>query len=320
MAEELEKKKVKPWKDWRIWVAFCLLLTILSSFLFKGPISLEEVLKSFSEFPAWALVAALGLCSLQVIWMGLRVWALTPTGTRAKPVVWAISYGQFANAFFPARAGDALKVAILGDKEKGAGLSFTASAGVLVADRPVDIVALLLWVFAAGAYKLPEFKTERMPNVTTILIVLGSILLTSFFVFGFALKDRFPELRAKLKEFGKSAGSFLNITQGLPSLFFAFFCWLSEFLAIVILVRSVGIPISLTEAVAVIAILNLAIALPISVANVGPFEAAMTYALTKLGVPTPMAISIAILHHAFQVLGTGVATLVLAIFQKPSKS
>lgn len=307
----MSETRSSVWKDWRIWVAVCLVLAVVASFAFKGPISVTDVLNSLRAFTPRALFLAACLCTLQVFGMGLRLKALAPKGTKLIPILWAVAYGQFANAFFPARAGDALKIAILTDKKKGAGLPFTTATGILVADRPIDIGALVLWIALSGSYAVEAFQSEKMPSFGTVFLSLSVGILLLALTFNFLIKNRFPSLRKKLGEFGRSAGSFLNFRYGLPALLFGIGTWLCEYCTLLVLVHSIGFPLAFSEAVAVIVLLNLAIALPISVANVGPFEAAMTYALSKLGLPAATALSVAILHHAFQVLGTCLATLLL---------
>ena len=309
-----------PWKNWRIWTAIALVIAIFVSLTTAGSISLTEVYASLTAFPLWALFSALLLATAQVILMGARLWTLAPRPTPFLTVVWAVAYGQFANAFFPARAGDALKIAILSDSKKGAGLSFTAATGILVADRPVDISALLLWIGISGSHQVAAFQSEKFPSIGTVLLyfIFGILLVVLFFKS--PVINKFPKFRERISEFGKSAGVFLNFRHGLPALAFGLSTWLCEFIILLVLVHSIGFQLSFAEIVGVIVILNLAIAIPISVANVGPFEAAMAYALTKLGLPAATALSVAILHHAFQVLGTCVATLTLATFQKLSKT
>ncbi len=67
------------------------------------------------------------------------------------------------------------------------------------------------------------------------------------------------------------------------------------------LARAAGSPLSVPAAVGVLVVLNVGIAVPVSFANIGTFEAAAAFGLTRAGVPVAHALAIALLHHVIQV-------------------
>lgn len=304
------------WKDWRIWIGIALLFAI--GWALKSGQG-QELYKAFQVakgFSIPTLAASLGLCTLQVLLMGMRTWALAPSKTRVQPVLWAISYGQLANAFFPARAGDALKVAILGDNKQGAGIPYVTATGVLIADKIVDLAGIVLLLVATQAYKvhavMPEFP--HLDFTILVLILLAHSLVFLFWRYYF--KARAPKFDEKLKQFRKGLKTLLVPRHLLPALCFSTATWFCEMVAIQTVSAGLGYPFSFPEIAAVLVVLNLAISIPISVANLGTFEASVVYALGKLAVPLAPAIAIAVVHHLMQLLGTACGTAVARILRR----
>jgi len=55
-------------------------------------------------------------------------------------------------------------------------------------------------------------------------------------------------------------------------------------------------------------LLNVGISVPISVANVGPYEAALAFGLRQAGVPLSSAVVLATVHHALELLAIGLVS------------
>jgi uncharacterized membrane protein YbhN (UPF0104 family) len=65
-----------------------------------------------------------------------------------------------------------------------------------------------------------------------------------------------------------------------------------------LLAHPLGVHLSLPQAIGGILVLNLGTALPVSVANVGAYEAAMAVGLRAFGASVAQGIAIGVLHHA----------------------
>jgi uncharacterized membrane protein YbhN (UPF0104 family) len=52
----------------------------------------------------------------------------------------------------------------------------------------------------------------------------------------------------------------------------------------------------------------------VSVANLGVYEAALAFGLSRSGIPLPTAVAIATLHHALQLLGTNLGAAALSLW------
>jgi uncharacterized membrane protein YbhN (UPF0104 family) len=85
--------------------------------------------------------------------------------------------------------------------------------------------------------------------------------------------------------------------------------WIAELVALIVLASGLGFHLAFPQAVVAVIVLNLGIALPVSIANVGAFEAALAVGLSRFGVPTPDAIAIATVLHAAQIGAVIIAAL-----------
>lgn len=291
------------WKDWRFWTALLLVCAVVWALLSGKADELSAALQMAKNFAPLTLLSAFCLCTLQVLCMGFRAWCLCPASTPVRAVLWAISYGQLANAFFPARAGDALKVAVLGDAKKGAGIPYATATGVILADKVIDLAGIIFWILCLKAPTVeqlwPSFSLWNTKTVLLILLVHGVI----FLAWRFWLKARLTKIDRKLGELRQGLKPLLVLRHSLPGILFSIATWGCEVFALHLLISGMGYTFPLSYVGATLVVLNLAISIPVSVANLGTFEASVVFALGKLGVATAPAIAIAVVHHTLQLLG-----------------
>ena len=74
--------------------------------------------------------------------------------------------------------------------------------------------------------------------------------------------------------------------------------------------------LSLGELMFVLLVLNIAISVPVSFANVGPFEAAIALALTSFGMDGSKALAVATVHHAIQLITIGLGAAVSVFMRR----
>lgn len=306
----------KALKDWKVWTAIVILGAVLWALNTGQTKQLKIALELARGFSFPTLATALVLCTLQGICMGLRAWGLTPKGTSLRVVLWAVTYGQFASAFLPARAGEALKLAILGDKKNGAKLSYFTATGVLIADRVADLAGLLIFIFFTQSYRVDKLNPDYPSIGWKVVLGLVALHLILFAAWKFFLKARFPTIREKLNEFKKGLAVLFYWKHILPALFFSTLTWACEVFALHTLMEGMGASFSFGHTVAILVLLNLAISIPISVANLGTFEASIVFALGKLGIPLAPAIAIAVVHHTMQLLGIILASGICKILNQ----
>lgn len=99
------------------------------------------------------------------------------------------------------------------------------------------------------------------------------------------------------------------------SLLVALLAWMSEAVTLQVLCQGQGFSLTLTQSVFLLSVLNLAIAIPISLANLGPFEAAIIFGLGKLGVNATSSVDIAAAHHTLQMIGLLSLTGLVAVYR-----
>lgn len=285
--------------------------------------SFSEVRDSIQNLKLETVLAAFFLVWLQNILMAIRLWFLFPKANSipVSSAIHGVLYGQCLNTFVPARAGDVLKAVVFSKalQQKNSSVSSTKSSllisgGVLVADKLVDIVALLLIVFLSGAaghselITLPQISAGDLGVLLVILLGIGLLL----YFFGRTWLSRGKEIwksfQSGLRGIFEWKAFSLSLSTGLLA-------WSCEALALMVLCGDQSFPISFSQSVYLLAILNLAIAIPLSVANVGPFEAALIFGLGQLGLGTSPALATAAAHHSIQMAGLLLLTGCLALLK-----
>ncbi len=234
--------------------------------------------------------------------MAIRLWFLFPMEHRSKlrNVFAAMSIGQTMNSFFPARAGDFYKLAVLSPKPARADFTILTLTGIMAADKLVDLFCFLILIFSFGSYK-ESLATFNFSNTEIWKWVLGTFFL-SIFLWYFLLKKRWAKLSQWLFQFFNGLRSLLAPKQLFLSLCFGVLVWVAEAVVLQQLSFYQTYPLTLPECFFVLTMLNIAIAIPISVANIGPFEASMAFALSKLGMPLETALAVATVHHGLQMV------------------
>ncbi len=292
-------------------------LTLLALYLMlrnRHDLSKEAILSAVRQVhfmnAVWVVLLGMG----QIFFMIARMYALCPVRPRPsfRDVTFATAVGHSLNMFFPARAGEAMKILWLG-RSVGNDHGFVArGAGWVIADRIVDLAGFFIVVLLSGVLTLPAFQSV-LPFSLWWLPVIAAGLVGVLYLANHLSTKMHSKVRAwtdKLRE--GLAGVFKPKSVALGLLAGAG-CWIVEIAALEILTTSQGYPLAVSEIFFVIVILNLAIAIPISVANVGTFEAAMVFALKFFGVPLSTALAVAGIHHLLQLLGVaGWALIALA--------
>lgn len=243
---------------------------------------------------------------LQTMLVLIRYSVMTPLEFHPgfRRVVYAVGLGQAVNTYFPARAGDVLKCFLL-SKGKSR-LTVLSSAGLVVADRIVDVGALLAVAILWKAYEHPRMK-EWLGNLSLQMgWGVGALVAVALFVAWFFL------LRRKSTVASKWTGDFRDGMRclGRPknlvvATILAALAWSGEVFSIQILSASQGVHLSFSNCLFVLLALNFAVSLPLSFANLGPFEAAVALSLASFGMETNTAFAVATVHHGFQLIAMG---------------
>ena len=240
---------------------------------------------------------------LQTACQILRLWFLLPGGGKLSlgRVAYAFSLGQWINSFVPARAGDVVKAALV---SKGSDeTSLAHNAGVVVADKVVDLFSLLAIVIGVGS--LGSVIDSMVPGGRNGWWVAAAMVLGGTAVFVLARQSVYRRFPSLLK-FEGGIRCLGRLNRSVPAWMASTLSWVFEAIAILTLVRALGFELTFSQAVFCLFLLNLAIAVPVSVANVGTFEASLVFGLNRFGLGLSESVAIAGLHHVLQWLGISV--------------
>lgn len=262
-------------------------------------LSWRHVLAMTSGLPLPTIVLAAVASVLQAVVLATRLWAVFPHRGRPRwaSVARAFGFGQLTNAFVPGRAGDVVKVVAMRNDEN---TTATDATGVVLADKAFDMITLgLLVVVLAPALLLGVVAgAMHFGWMAPILAVAAFIVLA-------LLRKVRPAARQKLRE---GAAATWRSLRGLATprrlvsgLALGCASWLAEAGSMMLLAHPMGLHLSLAHAIASLLVLNLGIALPVSFANVGAYEAAMVVGLRSSGATATQALAIGTLHHLMQI-------------------
>jgi uncharacterized membrane protein YbhN (UPF0104 family) len=274
----------------------------------------RELWTNLTRVPLTSLAVALLLCLSQFGCQALRLWVLIPRDVHLTVLraAHAFAVGQWFNILAPVRAGDAVKV-ILVNRNARTPTSVATATGVLFADKIVDVGTLVLVSAAMGMARLMRAAMEaRLPGLR-LIAATGVVLALALLGLRWAPRPLLEKMTALRRELVKGMAALKDPVRLLFGFSFSLGTWLAEALALRVLCAALGFPLSLPQIVLALVALNLGIAIQISVANLGVYEAVLALALSGSGVALPSAVAIATLHHALQLLSTNLATAGLSL-------
>jgi SAM-dependent methyltransferase len=264
----------------------------------RDALSIDTIAQSARQIGWLSFFTALAWVLIQNGCQASRLWFLL----LSRRVSWAraayaFSVGQWLNSFVPARAGDVVKALAVSDADAWCPVS--ESMGVVVADKIVDLSSLFGLVLFTGA--VSHIASAKIDTSKFLYIALGAtLLLICAWIF---LRATFTRRFRVLDDFGRGLRCMTSPARLIPGFAMSIGSWAAEAYAIQSIVSGLGVVFSFSQAMFCLFALNAAIAIPISVANVGTFEAALVYAFTRFGVGLPQAITLATLHHLLQWIG-----------------
>ncbi len=232
------------------------------------------------------LFAALGGVVRAAYWYLLvNTSATVPFRTMA-----TYTFASYATNVIPPRAGEALRVWLLQQRH---GVPLTTSAAILAIEKVADVASLLLLISP-----LPWLIPDLPPSVGHALRVLPCIVVLAAVAMAVASRHtarfRFLEGFRVIHRPGVVAAALACVLVA----------WLVDVGAILSVLGSVRIPLSLEKALLVILSVNVAVSVPITPGQLGAHELGSAMGLRMAGVPEVHAIPFALLYHATQLLTT----------------
>lgn len=239
----------------------------------------------------WALAAvALNLASALVrglSWDTVLRQAVRPPHPRVFDVYSAFFIGIFANGILPGRVGEVARVGVLvrrmPERER-AGL-WPALLGSVVAHRMLEVlpsIGLIVWVLAAA--KIPVWARSSLWGVLVVA--------SAFFLLGVALATRHERggalgrgrFRALLERGREGLGVLRRPAPALLAAGYQTSAWLLQLGAVWVALLAFHLDEPLIAAGAVLALMNVALVLPLWPGNVGLQQAAIALPLVAYGV------------------------------------
>lgn len=303
VEQNMESGAQLPSRNQKIAALTVLILLVAGYAIYSQKIALSGILSLLDRFTVLNFFICFSLAFFQVLFQASRLWAMLLAGEVT--LTWlqvfrSFSLGQLINDFLPARAGDVAKVGLLKRTARDNAASLARIAGgVFIADKLADVCGLLFWSALGGRGLLRE--SFREVDFSALAYLAGSVGLIAFVLLGLLFLKTGSRIAKRVLGVLKEIIPFLQSRYLVLGLIFAGLAWCVEIVNVRALSAAVGQEISFFESLTVIILLNIGIAVPVSIANVGIFEAAMAFGLTRMGVPIEAAVVIATMHHVIQV-------------------
>lgn len=282
-----------------------------------GKLQLEgnELLLALRRFSLRDLLLSLGLVLLvQIPFQMMRLWVLCP---KKPPVSWwhaaqAFITGQFVGNLFMSQAGHGVKIALLRKERdrRGRRIDSAESTAIILADKIVDVGNLFLLTFLSAlqvSVALPQVNWLEKGGI--VLVGIPLLLVGNWAVLRL-LRRRSPRLRRWMNNLQVSLRKISNPLQIRNGVAMDLGDWLTECLVLQILCVAQGYPLNPAQLMISLFVLNIGISAPISIANLGTFEASLALALKAMGIPLPQGIVIATVFHLLQIVGISLWMLV----------
>jgi uncharacterized membrane protein YbhN (UPF0104 family) len=248
------------------------------------------VLASLRQLGFGAAALAAGFVMVQILLLATRLWFLAPGRPSWGRVTYGFALGQLLNNVVR-RSGDVAKVLLIADPTRPE-LGRAEVAGLLVIDKAVDLAVLGALLAAVGLGQLDPFGGATWWHAT-----LGGIVVAAI-VAAVLLRRRSP-LVARVFA-GMRAGRDPVKLAGAAALALA--SWSAEICALRLLAGALGYEVGFADGVRTLVMLNLGIAVPLSAANIGTFEAAIAIGLVAAGLCLEDAVAIGAAYHLVQIL------------------
>ena len=286
-------------------IASVLVVAVLIAIMIKSnTVSWESVFESLRKIGIENFVLALSMAVGQYTVLAIRFVVLLPKTSASvarRQICRIFTNGQLFNHLFPARAGDLYKVIALKGASTDPSFSSAYVVSALIIERIVStlvLVSMIMLLVDWSQLKIADLsfldRAEQLKTLVVITLAVG----IAFYI----AQMKSTKLRQWLLELKKSFFTILNpqrflIVVGLSIVIWSLEVWSMKFVA-----APLGIDLQLGQGMFVLLLLNLGIAVPVTLGNIGTYEAVLVVGLGLWGVSTNEAIAIALSHHTLQIL------------------
>jgi uncharacterized protein (TIRG00374 family) len=295
---------------------------IVALLVFHGP-NWGQVWHAFLQMSPWWALAAIFLnfvsCLARAMsWDNVINEAVAKPHPRLIDVFSAFFVGIFANGVLPGRVGEVARVAVLmrrmPDRDRP-GL-FATLLGTVLGHRILEVfpsIALVMWVLADA--EIPPAARTALVGVLVAgitFVVVGVALARRHEQGGEEAKGRFGEILARARE---GLGILRRPVPALISTGWQTLGWLLQLFAVYVTLLAFDIHLPLVAAAAVLAVMNVALVLPLWPGNLGVLQAAIAVPLTAYGIPLGQAVAYGLALQAIE-SSVGYTVGIAALFRE----
>jgi uncharacterized protein (TIRG00374 family) len=299
------------WRQASLWVG--LLVSLVFAYLAVRDIDFGAFGTALREMEYWVLAPAALVLAVAIFLRAVR-WRIlfSPAHRPSTSVITAsLLIGYLFNNILPARAGEAARIIAL---KQRAGTARFEALGTVVGERALDVVCLIVLLFAA-APTLPG--VDWLPRALAVGGGLSVCLLALLLAMAFYGQRPARLLLRPLSLLPGISGertdsAAANLVQGFSFLrrpgsaaaavVLTFVSWLLIAVSLWLCLIGFDFGVGFEAGLLVVVATNLAMILPSGPAAVGVFEAATLVALSVFDVDRSSALSYAIVAHALNVL------------------
>ncbi len=295
---------------WKVVGAFLILSIFGTVIYFSSDLNSADIVGSLEKLTLPTLMTSLALGMLQVVFQAARLWILLPNKLEIRFINCFQIFigGQVVNQLLPARAGDLLKVNWLksaGNRTPSERVRASEILGsVFIADKAIDVLALMICISLLAPSWLSElggserFLTLLHLELEEVFLGIGGVSV----LFLFLWKTFGNRLKSVLDGLFQGASQVLEPKRFFLALGLAIGAWLTEAWILRQLTQALSYPLAIPQAILALGILNIGIAVPVSFANMGAFEGALAFGLSRSEIPLTVAIAVGATYHAIQIL------------------
>jgi uncharacterized protein (TIRG00374 family) len=295
-------------KDWKIAGTILSILLLVLAFWNVDFAKLMSVTAGASLLP----IAAVAAINFVVVGIKAYRWKVVLGATKdvkLSTALLATVVGFMANNVLPARAGELVRIIVLGKKE---GISKTTVLGTLALDRVFEGVGMLV-VLASLPFLLetPDWMRKGtlvfvivMTAVLAVLIVMVR-LESGKWVTWIPVSEKWSMfLQTMVGKLKDGLRTLNNPGTTLVVLALSVFGWIVQAFMVWLCLHSIGLGgrFGLSHALFILMVINMGIMAPAAPGNIGTFEFSAMLALGFLDVDSTPALSFALIYHFVQMI------------------
>ena len=273
----------------------------------------DELIQAISLMNLTLLIPALVLFLISLGFRALSWRTLLQNRAGFGRVFLTLNEGYLLNIIFPFRLGELGRALLMSQATDLSGFFVLSS---IIIERAYDLAIAAGLLLSTLPFVLGIDMGQTIALSIMIIVLLGLFMM-------FMLARNREWIKSKLNDFSQQRfafrerilphidsllaglGALTKWDQFLLSILFMVISWLCGGIELYFITTSFGIPVEFWWIGFVLGVVSLGIALPSAPAGLGIYEVAMVGGFSLLGVPTSVALAIALVAHLLQITITG---------------